>query len=60
MSSAFENLTGFGKPLKAESPDATEFAGLTGCRSDCRLPKSNGTTGIAASPMNASTLVQKP
>lgn len=28
MSSPFENLTGFGKPLKAEPPDAKEFAGL--------------------------------
>lgn len=28
MSSPFENLTGFGKPLKAEPPDAREFAGL--------------------------------
>ncbi len=31
MTSAFENLTGTGKPLKAEPPDAREFAGL--CRS---------------------------
>ena len=31
MNSPFENLTGFGKPLKAEPPDAKEFAGL--CRS---------------------------
>lgn len=30
MPSPFENLTGFGKPLKAEPPDAKEFAGL--CR----------------------------
>ena len=30
MTSPFENLTGFGKPLKAEPPDAKEFAGL--CR----------------------------
>lgn len=28
MSSPFENLTGFGKPLKREPPDAKEFAGL--------------------------------
>lgn len=28
MSSPFENLTGFGKPLKREPPDAREFAGL--------------------------------
>lgn len=28
MSSPFENLTGFGKPLKPEPPDAREFAGL--------------------------------
>lgn len=28
MPSAFENLCGPGKPLKAESPDATEIAGL--------------------------------
>lgn len=28
MTSPFENLTGFGKPLKAEPPDAKEFAGL--------------------------------
>ena len=30
MTSPFENLTGFGKPLKAEPPDAKELAGL--CR----------------------------
>ena len=28
MPSPFDNLTGFGKPLKAEPPDAKEFAGL--------------------------------
>ena len=28
MTSPFENLTGPGKPLKAEPPDAKEFAGL--------------------------------
>ena len=28
MPSAFDNLCGPGKPLKAERPDATEFAGL--------------------------------
>lgn len=28
MTSPFENLSGPGKPLKAESPDAKEFAGL--------------------------------
>ena len=28
MTSAFENLAGAGKPLKAERPDANEFAGL--------------------------------
>jgi hypothetical protein len=28
MTSAFENLCGSGKPLKAEPPDAREFAGL--------------------------------
>ena len=28
MPSAFDNLTGPGKPLKAEPPDANEFAGL--------------------------------
>ena len=28
MTSAFENLVGAGKPLKAEPPDAKEFAGL--------------------------------
>lgn len=28
MTSAFENLTGPGKPLKAEPPDQKEFAGL--------------------------------
>lgn len=28
MTSAFENLCGPGKPLKAEPPDANEFAGL--------------------------------
>lgn len=31
MTSALENLCGPGKPLKAEAPDASEFAGL--CRS---------------------------
>ena len=29
MTSPFENLSGPGKPLKAEPPDAREFAGLT-------------------------------
>jgi hypothetical protein len=28
MTSPFENLTGFNKPLKAEPPDAKEYAGL--------------------------------
>ncbi|HSW08924.1 hypothetical protein [Aquabacterium sp.] len=28
MPSAFENLCGPGKPLRAEPPDASEFAGL--------------------------------
>lgn len=28
MTSAFDNLCGTGKPLKAEPPDANEFAGL--------------------------------
>ena len=28
MTSGFDNLVGPGKPLKAEPPDATEFAGL--------------------------------
>ncbi len=28
MNSAFENLAGQGKPLRAEPPDAKEFAGL--------------------------------
>jgi len=28
MTSAFENLTGSGKPLRAEPPDAKEFKGL--------------------------------
>lgn len=28
MTSAFENLTGPGKPLRAEPPDAKEFSGL--------------------------------
>lgn len=28
MTSPFENLTGPGKPLKAEPPDEKEFAGL--------------------------------
>ena len=28
MTSAFDNLCGIGKPLKAEPPDANEFAGL--------------------------------
>lgn len=31
MTSPFDNLTGTGRPLKAEPPDAREFAGL--CRS---------------------------
>lgn len=28
MTSAFDNLCGAGKPLRAEPPDAAEFAGL--------------------------------
>ena len=28
MTSPFENLTGPGKPLRAELPDSKEFAGL--------------------------------
>ena len=28
MTSAFDNLTGAGKPLRAEPPDSKEFAGL--------------------------------
>lgn len=28
MTSPFENLTGFGKPLKAEPPDGKEYSGL--------------------------------
>ena len=33
MTSAFDNLCGVGKPLKAEPPDAKEFAGLVRERS---------------------------
>lgn len=43
--SAFENLCGPGKSLKAEPPDANEFAGLP--RSGGARLKDAGTTGLA-------------
>lgn len=45
MSSAFENLCGAGKPLKAEPPDAAEFAGLK--RSGLARLKDAGTAGLS-------------
>jgi hypothetical protein len=44
-SSAFENLCGAGKPLKAEPPDAAEFAGLK--RSGLARLKDAGTAGLS-------------
>jgi hypothetical protein len=45
MPSAFENLCGAGKPLKAEPPDAAEFAGLK--RSGLARLKDAGTAGLS-------------
>jgi hypothetical protein len=45
MISAFENLCGPGKPLKAEPPDAKEFGGLL--RSGAARLKDAGTAGLA-------------
>ncbi len=45
MPSAFENLCGAGKPLKAEPPDAAEFAGLE--RSGLARLKDAGTAGLS-------------
>lgn len=45
MTSAFENLCGPGKPLKAEPPDANEFAGLV--RSGNARLKDAGTKALA-------------
>ena len=45
MPSAFENLCGAGKPLKAEPPDANEFAGLK--RSGLARLKDAGTTTLS-------------
>ncbi len=45
MPSAFENLCGAGKPLKAEAPDANEFAGLK--RSGLARLKDAGTTTLS-------------
>jgi hypothetical protein len=45
MPSAFENLCGAGKPLKAEPPDAAEFAGLK--RSGLARLKDSGTAGLS-------------
>lgn len=45
MPSAFENLCGAGKPLKAEPPDAAEFAGLE--RSGLMRLKDAETAGLS-------------
>ena len=45
MPSAFENLCGPGRPLKAEPPDANEFAGLK--RSGLARLKDAGTTSLS-------------
>ncbi len=45
MPSAFENLCGAGKPLKAEPPDANEFAGLK--RSGLARLKDAGTATLS-------------
>jgi len=45
MPSAFENLCGPGKPLKAEPPDANEFAGLK--RSGLARLKDAGTATLS-------------
>jgi hypothetical protein len=45
MTSAFDNLCGPAKPLKAEPPDAKEFAGLL--RSAATRLKDAGTEGLA-------------
>jgi hypothetical protein len=45
MPSAFENLCGSGKPIKAEPPDAAEFAGLK--RSGLARLKDAGTVTLS-------------
>lgn len=45
MTSPFDNLTGFGKPLKPEPPDAKEFAGL--CRSGRARLKDAANAGLS-------------
>lgn len=45
MPSAFDNLCGAGKPLKAEPPDANEFAGLK--RSGLARLKDAATTSLS-------------
>ena len=45
MTSPFDNLCGAGKPLKAEPPDAKEFAGLV--RSGKARLKDAGSKGLA-------------
>lgn len=45
MTSPFDNLSGPGKPLKAEPPDAKEFAGLV--RSGKARLKDAGSKGLA-------------
>jgi hypothetical protein len=45
MPSPFENLTGHGKPLKAEPPDAKEYAGLI--RSGLARLKDAKNTGLS-------------
>ncbi len=45
MPSAFENLCGPGKPLRTESPDAAEFAGLL--RSGLARLRDAGNVGLA-------------
>lgn len=45
MPSAFDSLTGPGKPLRVEAPDAHEFAGLT--RSGLARLKDAGTTTLS-------------
>ena len=45
MPSPFENLTGIGKPLKTEPPDAKEFMGL--CRSGLARLKDAANEGLS-------------
>jgi hypothetical protein len=45
MTSPFENLTGYNKPLKAEPPDAKEYAGLL--RSGLARLKDAGNDGLS-------------